>query len=233
MHRGGRGVLAVGQEFGESEDTDDHGDEADAVQEPVHAEREPRGAGHRVDADHGDQQAQGPGDDGLDHGFAGKCDQEGNTDHHQGEEFRRPDQQAQFPEGFGGGDQADGGYRSADEGSDGGDGQRRPGLADLRHGIAVDGGDCRGCFTGGVQQDAGDGSPVGGAVEDGTQHDDRAGRVQVQREGYEQCDAGDGADAGQDTDDGAEEAAEEGKEQVLPGHGGREAAEKFVEDIHV
>ena len=233
MHRGGRGVLAVGQEFGESEDADDDGDETDAVQEPVHAEREPRGTGDGVDADHGDQQAEGAGDDRLDHGFAGERDEEGYADDHQGEELRWSDEQAQFPEGLGGRDQAEGGYCSADEGADGGDGQGRPGLADLRHRVAVDGGDRRGGFTGGVQQDAGDGSPVGGAVEDGTQHDDRAGGVQVQRQGDEQCDAGDRADSGQDADDGAEEAAQEGKEEVLPGHGGSEAAHKFVEDIHV
>ena len=51
--------------------------------------------------------------------------------------------------------------------------------------------------------------------------------------GYQERDTGDGADAGQDSDDGAEEAAEESKDQVLPGHSGREAAQKFVECIHV
>ena len=105
MNRGGLRRPCGRKEFRESEDAHDHGYEADAVQEPVHAEGEARGTGNGVDADHGDQQAQGAGDDRFDHGLAGQGDEQRNTDDHQGEEFRRSDEQAQFPEGLGGSDQ--------------------------------------------------------------------------------------------------------------------------------
>src|SRR6478735_5509162 len=141
MNQGSLRVFAVGQDFGEPEDADDDGDEADAVQEPVHPEGEARGAGDGVDADHGDQQAQGPGDDGLDHGLSGQGNKQGYTDDHEREELGRPDEQANFTQGFGGGDQADGGDGSADEGSHGGQGQCRTGPAEFGHLVAVDGGD--------------------------------------------------------------------------------------------
>jgi hypothetical protein len=96
---GGFGVLAVGQDLGEPEDADDDGHEADAVQEPVHAKGEAGCAGNRVDADHGDQQAQGSGDNCFHHRFAGQGNEQGYADDHEGEEFRRADEQAQVRPG--------------------------------------------------------------------------------------------------------------------------------------
>jgi hypothetical protein len=93
------------------------------VQEPVHAEGEAGCTGDRVDADHGDQQAQGSGDQGLDHRFAGQRHEQGDADDHEGEELRGTDEQAEFAQGLGGGDEAKGGDGAADEGADGGDGQ--------------------------------------------------------------------------------------------------------------
>ena len=190
------------------------------------------GACHGVDAHHGDQQAQRAGNHGLDQGFSGQGHQQRDPDDHEREELGRADQESHFTERLGRRHQAYGGDGAADEGPDRGQRQRGPCPADLGHGVAVDGSNRGRRFTGGVQQDAGDGAAVLGAVEDGAEHDDRPRRVQIQRDGDQQGHACHWSYPGQDPDDGAQQAAEEGKNQVLPGHGGGKAAKEFIEGFH-
>src|SRR6476659_4356743 len=71
-HRGGL-VPAEGEDSGEPEDADDDGNEADPVHQVVDPEGEARCSGHGIDAHHGDQQAQGAGDQCLDHGLPARA----------------------------------------------------------------------------------------------------------------------------------------------------------------
>jgi hypothetical protein len=79
------------QQFGQPEQADHDRHEADPVEQAIGAEGESRCTGHRVDADHRDQQAQGTGDERPHHRPSGQGDQQRQPDQDQGEEFGWPD----------------------------------------------------------------------------------------------------------------------------------------------
>ena len=81
----------------------------------------------------------------------------------------------------------------------------------LRHFVAVDRGHHRGHLARHVDEDRGGRAAVLRAVVDAGEHDERAGRIHLERERHQHGDGGDRPDAGQHADQRADEAADEGK----------------------
>ena len=135
----------------------------------------------------------------------------GQPEHHQGEELRRPEIQRDGGERRGREDQHHGCDGAADERADRGDGERGAAAARFRHLVAVDRRDGGGALAGHVHQHGGDRAAIHGAVVDRRQHDDRAGRIELEGQRQQDCDAGDRPDARQHADRGADDAADEGR----------------------
>ena len=66
-------LLGGEQKLGDAEQAHDHGHEADAVVEFLDAEGEARGAAHRIDADHGEQEPDHRHEQGGQHVVAGEA----------------------------------------------------------------------------------------------------------------------------------------------------------------
>ena len=166
-------------------------------------------AGHHVDADAAEQQAEGrhqqrAGERGGRH--VGEEDQA--EDQERGV-FRRPEAQRKGAERRRDHGQRDDAEGAGDERADRGDAERRAGAALLRHGVAVDAGHHRGGLARNPHQDRGGRAAVLRAVIDAGQHDDRLGGVEAEGHRQQDADAGERTDAGQHADQRADHAAEE------------------------
>ena len=129
-------------------------------------------------------------------------------------------------------DQRDGGEDAADERADGGDAERRAAAALLGHLVAVEAGDDRGRLARHVDQHRGDRAAVHGAVVDGGQHDERAGRVELEGERDQDGGAGRRPEPGQHADQRAEDAADQREGEVLQAHRRRQARHEVLQGVH-
>ncbi len=107
-----------------------------------------------------------------------------------------------------------GGDGAGDERADGGGGERRPAAAGLGHLVAFERGRHRGALARRVDQDRGGRAAIHAAVVDAGEHDQRAGRIELEGDRQQQRDGQRRADAGQHADRGAEQHADQREQQV-------------------
>ena len=110
--------------------------------------------------------------------------------------------------------------------------ERGAGAALLRHLVSVEAGDHRRRLAGHVDQDRRDRAAVHRAVVDRREHDDRAGRVQLEGERDEDRRAGGRSQARQDADQCAEDAARERVGKVRRAERGGESRGEVRERVH-
>ncbi len=104
--------------------------------------------------------------------------------------------------------------RAGDERADGGGGERRPAAAGLGHLVAFERGRQRGALARRVDQDRGGRAAIHAAVVDAGEHDERAGRIELEGDRQQQRDGERRPDAGQHADRGAEQHADQREQQV-------------------
>ena len=131
------------------------------------------------------------------------------ADQHQREELRRAEAQREPRQRRRDHDQRDRGDDAADERADGRNPERGAAAALLRHLIAVETGDDRGRFARHVDQHRRDGAAVHGAIIDGAEHDERAGRIELEGERDQDGGAGRRPEPGQHADQRAQDAADQ------------------------
>ena len=124
-------------------------------------------------------------------------------------------------------------HRAGKERGDGGNGERRSGLALLGHLVTVDTGDDRRRLARHVDQDGGGRAAILRAVEDAGQHDHALRRRQAEGEGQQQRHRRDRPDAGQHADRGADDHADQAEQQIVEFEGRRKAHQQIVEELHV
>ena len=144
-------------------------------------EGQPLLAGHLVDADEADGEADEQGGEAADAGAAEHGADRDEGEQHDGEVLRRAEADRELHDlrrEQGQQQRADG---AGDEGADGGRGERLRGPAGLGHLVALDGRDDRGGLARGVEQDRGRRAAVHAAVEDAGEHDEAPGSARGRR----------------------------------------------------
>ena len=126
-------------------------------------------------------------------------------------------------------DQRDGRNDAADERADRRDAERGAAAALLGHLVAVDAGDHRGGFARHVDQHRGDRAAIHRAVVDGGQHDEGAGRVELEGQRDQDRGAGGRPEAGQHADQRAEDAADQRESEVLQAQRRRQARHQMLQ----
>ena len=226
---GGDGVARRRKDFAEAEQPDRDRHDADAVAEIGNVEGVAEVAGHHVDADAAEQDAEGRHQQRAGERRGRHIGEEDQADDQQRGVFRRPEAQREGAERRRDHGQRDDAEGAGDERADRGDAERGAGAALLRHGVAVDAGHHRGGLARNPHQDRGGRAAVLRAVIDAGQHDDRLGGVEAERHRQQDADAGEGADAGQHADQGADHAAEKRIEQHVRPECDREAEHQAVD----
>ena len=194
-----------------------------------HAQR----AGHLVEADRAEREAQAHGGQHLEGRALAHADEAGKRQEEDGEELRRPELQREL------GDQRrqegdqDHGHQGADEGGGEGGRQRLVGPALLGHGVAVEGGGHRPGLARDIEQDGGDGATEQRSPVDAGEHDDGRGRRHREGQGQEDGHAVGPTEAGQDANDDAQQDADHHQGQVVPGQRDLEAANERRNVFHV
>ena len=153
-------------------------------------------------------------------------------EHHEREVVGRPEDEGQLGHGWRRERQHERGERAGDEGADRRGGEGSGAAAATRHAVALERRHDRAALAGGVQEDRRRGPAVHGAVEDGGEHDEGAGRVHLHRHGKEQGDRQRGADAREDPDRRPEDRADERPEEVQRGERHREAVGELAQGVH-
>ena len=225
-------LLHREQDFADAEQADDRDQEVDAAQELVRAERHAQGAGDRIHADAGEQQAERHGNDGLVLILASEAHERAERQQVDREKFRRPEPQRERGDaGRQKRDQQDRRQRADERRGEGcGQGLRR--LALLRHRIAVEGGRHRPCLARNVEQDRGNGAAEQRAPVDAGQHDDGRGRVHRERERQQDGHAVRPAKSRQHADEDAEHEPDHHHRQDLPRQQDGEAVKQKAEGFH-
>ena len=153
------------------------------------------------------------------------------AEHHQAEILRRPEQQREPGERRADRRDHQRRDRAGEERGDRRDAERNAGLALLRHLVAVERGDDRGRLARDVDQDRRGRAAVLGAVVDAGEHDQRAGRVDLEGQRQQHGDGGDRPDAGQHADQGADQAAQEAEHQVVRRQRRRKADAEIADQV--
>ena len=209
-------ALNAGDDFRDSEQTDQSGDELEAVQQAGLLGGDEAGdAVGGVEADGAEQHTEEGADEALGHRLAGNCDddrqaEDGQHEHLAGAEVHGHVSNQRRQEGH---DQcAD---DAAAEGGEHSDGQCLAGLPLLAHGVAVQqGGGCSG-RAGGVDEDSGNGTAVHTAAVDAQQQADGRDEVHAEGEGDEQRHAHGGGHARDSAQQNAAQCADEGHQKDL------------------
>ena len=196
------------------------------------AERHPERAGHLVEADGAEREAEAHGGERLEGRAAAHADEAREGQEVDREELRRPELQREI------GDQRrqegdhDHGDQGADEGRGEGGGQRLVGAALLRHGVPIEGRCDRPGLARDIEEDRGDRAAEQRSPVDAGEHDD--GRSRRHGEGQRQKDRDPvgAAQTRQDADDDAEQDADDHQSQVVPGERDLEAADKRRYLVH-
>ena len=229
MHLGGDGLARCRENFAKPEQAHRDRHDADAVAQFLDVEGIAEMAGHHVDADTAQQQA----DTGHQQRARERCrrhvGEEHEAEHEKGGVFRRAESQSEGPErrrNQGEHDHAEG---AGDERAHRGDTKGRAATSLLRHGVTVDAGHHRGGFARDPHQDGGGRAAVLRAVIDAGEHDDGLGGVEAEGDRQKNADARKRTDAGQHADQGADHAAEKGVEQHIGPEGDRKAEQNAVE----
>ena len=204
------------QDFAEPEQADRDRHDADAVAELGDVEGVAEMAGHHVDADAAEQQAERRHQQRARQRGRRHVGEEDQAEHQQRGVFRRPEAQREGAERRRDHGQHDDAEGAGDERADRGDAERGAGAALLRHGVAVDAGHHRGGLARNAHQDRGGRAAVLRAVIDAGQHHDRLGGVEAEGHRQQDADAGERADAGQHADQRADHAAEKGVPAARP-----------------
>ncbi len=205
----------------------------DAVEEVGHAEGEARLAGQLVDADTGKGQADEERGEPPKRRVAESGGDGDEGEHHQREIFARAEDERQLDDVGRNKGQSERGDEAGDEGADGCRGKRRTAAAGARHLVALERGDDRGAFAGGVEQDRRGRTPIHAAIIDAGEHDERPGRIELIGDRQEQCDGQCGADAGQHAHGGAERYADECVEKVHRLGSDQQPLQQEIESTHV
>ena len=214
LHRVPHRRLRDEQDLGHAKKSHDDRNEADAVVELGHAEGEARRAAHRIDSDQREQQPEDGHQQGSRERAAREPGHQAHAEEHETKELGRPEGKRKTRERQRDHGKREGSHDAPHERAYRRDPERRAGAALPRHLVAVEARHHRGGFTRNVDQDRGDGAAVHRAVIDRRQHDDGAGRVELEGERDQDRCARGGAQAGQHPDQCPEQAADEGEEQV-------------------
>ena len=212
-----RPLVQVREDLADAVEAHDDRHEADAVEEVGDAEGEPGRALDEVRAGHREREAQEGAEEPGEEGAPESPTTSASPRTMRAKNSGGPKERATARERRRRDDQDERGHGAADERADRGDGQRGAGPALPRHLVPVDGGDGGGGLAGDAHEDGGDRAAVHGAVVDRRQHDDGAGRVELEGQRKEDRDAGDRADAGQRAHRRADDAADEGEETRFAG----------------
>ena len=231
-HVAGGLVLEVSHDLGDAEDADGDGDEVEAGVELEEAEGEARRAGVDVLADHAEEQAEHDHRQRLEDRAVGEGDRGDEAEDDQREVLGRPEVERGPGEGRGGEGEDEGRDGAREEGAERGGGEGGPGLALLRHLVAVDGGDGGGGFAGEVDEDRRRRAAVLRAVVDAGEHDERGDRRQGEGDRQQHRDRRGRPDAGKDADEGAEQHADEAVEQVDRRERRLEAEPEVGDELH-
>ena len=209
-------ALNAGDDLRDCEQTDQSGDELEAIQQAGLLGGDEAGdAVGGVEADGAEQHTEEGADEALGHRLAGNCDddrqaEDGQHEHLAGAEVHGHISDQRRQEGH---DQcAD---DAAAEGGEHGHGQSLTGLALFAHGVAVQqgGGSRRG--AGGVDQDGGDGAAVHAAAVNAQQQADGRDEVHAKGEGDQQSDAHGGGHAGDSAQQDTAQCTQEGHQDDL------------------
>ena len=203
-----------------------------AVQQFRQAEGKPRLAGELVDTDKPERQAEEKAGEAADRRVAEGRRHGDEGDAHQCEVVLRTEVDRDLDQPGRQKHDPDGGKRARDEGPDGGGCERRPAAAGFRHLVAFERGGKRRTFARRVDQDGGGRAAVHAAVVDAGEHDERAGRIELEGDRQEQGDRQRRSDAGQNADRGAEQHADQCVKQVHRLGRDGEALEQRVECVH-
>ena len=152
-HLAGHGLARRRQDFAEAEQSDRDRHDADAVAELGEVEAVAEMAGHVVDADHAEQQAERRHQQRAHQRRRRHVGEEDQAEHEQRGVFGRAELQRERRQRRRDHGEHDDAERAGDERADGGDAERGAGAALLRHRVAVDAGHHRrrlrpGCASG-------------------------------------------------------------------------------------
>jgi hypothetical protein len=225
-------VSAARQQLGHAEQAHDDGHEADAVEQLLDAEGEARRAAHRIEAAHGEQQADHRHQQGGQDVLAARPTTRQSPATMRAKNSAGPNFSASEASGTATTTRATVAKVPPTNEPMAAIPRADPARPWRRHLVAVDAGDHRRRLARHVDQHRGDGAAIHGAVVDGAQHDDGAGWIEAEGERDQDRRCRPPARGRQHADQCAQRAAREGVEQVLPGQRRGEAREQVAERLH-
>ena len=210
-------ALHRGKDLADAEKADHGHEEIEADQQLLLPEGHPKRAGHLVQADRTQREAEAHGGQHLEGRASAHSYKAGERKKVDREELRRTELQREL------GDQRrqegdqDHGHQGADEGGREGCGERLIGSTLLGKWMPIEGSRHRPGLARDIEENGGDRPAEQRSPVDAGEHDDGRGRRHREGEGQQNCHPVGPAEARQNTDDDAEQDADHHQGQVIPG----------------